>query len=920
MADRTVRVRLEAAVAGFQAQMNQAAATTRQTSQRIQGHVRDNAAAYQTAGMAAGAMGVAAAAGIKSVLSAGADFQQGMNQVKAVSGATGAEFEQLSDQAKELGSSTRFSATEAADGLGFLAMAGFDATQATEALPGVLELASAGMMDLGTAADIASNVLTGYGMAASDIGRVNDVLAGTFTTTNTDLRQLGEAMKMAAPVANAAGIEFEEAAAAIGLMGNAGIQGSMAGTSLRGAITRLLNPADDAAAILEKLGLNATEADGSLIGLDEIVRTLADSGATTGEMMKIFGQRAGPAMAALVSQGADALVNQTQTALDSTGKAAEIAETQMEGLSGSFTELRSASEGLKISLFESGAGRIAEGMVDTMTGVIRTLDDMPPAAHGAVMGVGGLTAVFGTVGGAALILAPRIVSTMDAVKQLGGVSGMARGGLSGLARFGLHPVTIALGLAAGAAVGFAREKAEAARKTDEFVASLDEDTAAITENTRETVANQLATDGLIDVGKNYGLSSKTMVDAILGEEDALRRVRHMVADNTSEQDGYTRAQDRSTSHAERLSDALLGIGEGHSEAAREARNAAEAEAEASDRYLDTQHAIDSGLDPALASHVLAQQKAADQSGDTGAAVAGMGDDFDETGGEVDAATEALDAYVEAIARANSPVLQLRDAVDKRKDAEKELELALAGSEEATMSAEEAAWNLFEATEAEESAALDTELSFEAFQDRLDRFGGQSDTTRGAVGLLEEGVDDLRGAGERWERKYEGEIALQNLRTTHDGVVDLRAAAMRAAGTYTLRFNYVEGGGPDGKAAAIRAQRAASAGGRSTGGFVEHEGGFAGTGPLRASGALAADEVPTVLQKGEFVLSRSMVQQLAVASQQPSGLAGGGARGGDGAAAGRSMTYAPTYVAAPSAQQEREHLVRAEVAMSRGPGR
>jgi TP901 family phage tail tape measure protein len=167
----------------------------------------------------------------------------------------------------------------------------------------VLQLAAAGNMDLATTADIASNVLSGYGMEVGELGRVNDVLAVTFSNTNTNIAQAGEAMKYVAPVAAAAGMEFEEAAAAVGLLGNAGIQGSMAGTTLRGVITALINPTGEAADILERLGIQALDSSGNMIPLADIIDQLGAAGVTTGELMTVFGQRAGPGLAALLEQG-----------------------------------------------------------------------------------------------------------------------------------------------------------------------------------------------------------------------------------------------------------------------------------------------------------------------------------------------------------------------------------------------------------------------------------------------------------------------------------------------------------------------------------------------------------------------------------------------------------------------------------------
>lgn len=307
------------------------------------------------------------------------DFQSGMNQVQALTGATGHTLDALERQAKELGRTTQFSAGQAASAMGFLAMAGFEADQILAAMPGTLQLAASANMDLATTADIVSNILTGYGKDVADLAHVNDVLVAAMTNANTDLRMLGEAMKYAAPVASAMNVQFEEATAALGLMGNAGIQASMAGTSLRGALTRLANPTRQVQDALERLGIVTHDAQGELLPLVDIVRQLENSGASAGDMMLIFGQRAGPAMQALVDQGADALEAFTDSLENSAGTAARIADVQMRGLNGSFRALRSAVEGLAIEVAQSGLLDWVTGLVQRSTALVQRAAELNPS-------------------------------------------------------------------------------------------------------------------------------------------------------------------------------------------------------------------------------------------------------------------------------------------------------------------------------------------------------------------------------------------------------------------------------------------------------------------------------------------------------------------------------------------------------------
>jgi TP901 family phage tail tape measure protein len=341
--------------------------------------------------------------GALSLKTAG-DYQLAMNRVRAVSGATGDDFVALQNQAKDLGRTTQFTASQAADAMGFLAMAGFKANEVLGAMPGTLQLAASAQIDLGQAADIVSNILTGYGMEVEQLGRVNDVLVKSFTSANTDLTQLGVAFKYAGPVAKSAGIEFEEAAAALGLMGNAGIQASMAGTSLRGAVVRLLKPTAEVNKALGQIGLTADElsdGNGGLRPLVDIVELLEERGANTAQMMAIFGLRAGPAMEALVSQGSSALRELTHELENAGGTAETIAGVQMEGFNGSLLKMKSAWEGVLISFAESGimdtVASMLEGLAVKLQNLAAWWENLNPKMQKAIVGFALVVAAIGPI-------------------------------------------------------------------------------------------------------------------------------------------------------------------------------------------------------------------------------------------------------------------------------------------------------------------------------------------------------------------------------------------------------------------------------------------------------------------------------------------------------------------------------------------
>ena len=444
-----LRVELSANIAKFEAAMGKAAKNMARTQRSFErfGSRASAAGRSLSVGLTAPLVAVGALAA-KSFLS----FEQGMNKVAAVSGATEAEMAELTAIAKDLGATTSFSAAQAAEGLGFLAQAGFDATEASRALPGVLQLAAAGGIQLAEAADIATNVLAGYGLEVDQLARVNDVLAKASSSANTDVLQLGQAFKFAGPVASSAGVSFETSGAAMALMGNAGIQAEMAGTALRGAITKLVNPSAAASKTMAALGISATDSTGRLRPLDQIIEQLAPHADNTGAIMKIFGQRAGPAMSALISQGADALREMTTALEQSGGTAQEIADKKLAGLTGAWTKLKSATEGVLIEIgtrlrpvLERLAALLTDRVLPAVRGALEAFDRWSPGMKTAAVVAVGLAAALGpaliALGGLVAVLTPLVPLFVALGKMTAVTTALAA----------LRTVLVAVGLAAPAA-------------------------------------------------------------------------------------------------------------------------------------------------------------------------------------------------------------------------------------------------------------------------------------------------------------------------------------------------------------------------------------------------------------------------------------------------------------------------------------
>ena len=278
-----------------------------------------------------------------------ASFDDSMRQVQAVTGATGDQFDMLRQQAIDLGASTAWSASEAADAMQYLGMAGLTVNEIIEATPQMLSLASAGMLELGTAADIATNVLSGFGLTVADLAHVSDILAQASSTSNTSVEQLGSAMAYVGPVASSASQSIEMTTAAIQIMSNAGIQGTMAGTALRGALTGLLSPTKEATDILASYGITAADVNPEIHSLSEIVDVLGTAGLSTADAMVIFGDRAGPGMLTLLAAGSQTIDEYTAALEDCDGVAQEMAETMEGGAGAAFRQLEGQIESLSIT-------------------------------------------------------------------------------------------------------------------------------------------------------------------------------------------------------------------------------------------------------------------------------------------------------------------------------------------------------------------------------------------------------------------------------------------------------------------------------------------------------------------------------------------------------------------------------------------
>ena len=349
-----------------------------------------------TADILKGSMTAIAGLGAAAI-KVGSDFEAGMSKVAAISGASEQELQKLTEKAKYMGSTTKFSATESAAAFEYMAMAGWKTEDMLNGIEGIMNLAAASGEDLATTSDIVTDALTAFGMKASDAGHFADVLAQASSNANTNVGMMGETFKYVAPVAGALGYTAEDTALAIGLMANAGIKSSQAGTSLRSMMSRLTKPTKEVQIAMNKLGVSLTNSDGTMKSFNEVIKDLREgfnglSEAEAAELASsLAGQEAMSGLLAIVNASDDDFRKLERSINNCDGAAAKMAETMSNNLQGQITILKSGLEGLAISLYENMQAPCME-IVKTAQGMIQELQDAFDNG-----GLDGLVTTFGSI-------------------------------------------------------------------------------------------------------------------------------------------------------------------------------------------------------------------------------------------------------------------------------------------------------------------------------------------------------------------------------------------------------------------------------------------------------------------------------------------------------------------------------------------
>lgn len=415
------------------------------------------------------------------------DFDDSMRKVKATSGATSGEFQQLRDKALEMGAKTKFSASESADALNYMALAGWDTKDMLNGIDGVMQLAAASGEDLGQVSDIVTDSLTAFGLKAKDSGRFADVLAQTSSKANTDVRGLGEAFKYAAPVAGALGYTVEDTSIAIGLMSNAGIKGEKAGTALRTMFTNLAKPTKAMKDKMEELGISITDSNGKMLPMRDVMGQLRDKfkGLSKDQQASaaatIFGKEAMSGALAVINASDEDYKKLTKSIDNSTGASKRMSDEMEGGIGGSIRKMKSAIESMAISIGDVLAPHIRKA-AELLAFLADKFANMPGWVKTAVVGLGVFAAALGPLilaTGAFTAALGSIMTTigpvMTGIAKAGGVMNFlgtkapfAAKGLTlvgGAFKFMLGPVGLAIAavLAIGTAFVVAYKKSETFR-------------------------------------------------------------------------------------------------------------------------------------------------------------------------------------------------------------------------------------------------------------------------------------------------------------------------------------------------------------------------------------------------------------------------------------------------------------------------
>lgn len=409
----------------------------------------------------------------KSAVTTAMNFEEGMSKVQAISNATGDQMAVLTRKAEDLGRTTHFTASEVADGMGYLSMAGLDVNEVLEGMESQLNLAKAGMLDLGTTADITTNIMSGFGQTASDLEHISDVLAYASSNANTNIEQMGEAMVYLAPVGQTLGLSLEDVSSAVMAVSDSGIQGARAGAAFSTSLTRLTKPTEQMEVLMEELGVTFATAEGTMKPIHQIVgelNTAMDGYTETQKAAAIntlFGAEATKHWASLLAVGEDKLKANKSALEDCDGTAQRMAETMGDNLAGAVKEMQSKLEG-----FLNTVGKVLAPTIKVVAEKIGELtewfQELSPATQNAIITTGALAIGLPILGTALGFVVSGLGNFIKFGKMFNSIGGSMVGKITGIgsatqttaglmtraAPLLLNPWTLLIGSLAGVGTAF----------------------------------------------------------------------------------------------------------------------------------------------------------------------------------------------------------------------------------------------------------------------------------------------------------------------------------------------------------------------------------------------------------------------------------------------------------------------------------
>lgn len=373
-----------------------------------------------------------------------ADFQESMSKVSAISGATGDDLERLTDMAKQMGATTKFSASESAEAFQYMAMAGWKTEDMLSGISGIMNLAAASGEDLAIVSDICTDSLTAFGMSAEESGRFADILASASSNANTNVSMLGESFKYVAPLCGSMGYSAEDASIALSLMANAGIKGSQSGTSLKTALTNMLSPTSSMASVMEEYGLSLTNADGSMKSLQDVMIMLREKMGSLDEATQgaaastLFGKEALAGMLSIINASDEDFEKLTTAIYNCDGSAQTMAETMHNNLNGKLTQLKSALEGVAISFGEVLIPMLMK-VVESITNVVQKFANLDEGTRKLILIIGAIATSIGPL----LLVIGKLITTGSKIAGWGkGVATAMKGVMAGTKGIGTVMTTV----------------------------------------------------------------------------------------------------------------------------------------------------------------------------------------------------------------------------------------------------------------------------------------------------------------------------------------------------------------------------------------------------------------------------------------------------------------------------------------------